>query len=218
VIAHLSGELLEKHVQRLVVGVGGVGYEVLVPLSTFYAVGEPGQRVTLRIHTRVTDDAIQLFGFQTALEQQLFERLIAVTGIGPKIALSALSGIEPAELVRAVRQNDIARLTRVPGIGRKTAERLALELKDRLPEGVGVDQVDIAPGRDSVKDDVLSALVNLGYQRAAVEQTVEQVAKRAKVEDFEPMLREVLKDLARGAGRRSSTRHVRTRTHSTSRI
>jgi Holliday junction DNA helicase RuvA len=197
VIAHLSGELLEKHVQRLVVGVGGVGYEVLVPLSTFYAVGEPGQRVTLRIHTRVTEAAIQLFGFQTALEQQLFERLIAVTGIGPKIALSALSGIEPAELVRAVRQNDIARLTRVPGIGRKTAERLALELKDRLPDGVGAEQVEAARGRDSVKDDVLSALVNLGYQRAAVEKTVEQVAKRATVEAFEPMLREVLKDLAR---------------------
>jgi Holliday junction DNA helicase RuvA len=197
VIAHLSGELLEKHVQRLVVEVGGVGYEVLVPLSTFYAVGEPGQPVVLRIHTRVTEDAIQLFGFQTALEQQLFERLISVTGIGPKIALSALSGIEPVELVRAVRQSDVARLTRIPGIGRKTAERLVLELKDRLPEGVAADQVEAVPTGGSVKDDVLSALVNLGYQRAAIEKTVEQVAKRMKIEDFEPMLREVLKELAR---------------------
>jgi Holliday junction DNA helicase RuvA len=197
VIAHLSGELLEKHVQRLVVEVGGVGYDVLVPLSTFYAVGEPGQRVALRIHTRVTEDAIQLFGFQTALEQQLFERLISVTGIGPKIALSALSGIEPVELVRAVRQSDVARLTRIPGIGRKTAERLALELKDRLPDGVGADQAETVPTGDSVKDDVLSALVNLGYQRATVEKTVDQVAKRSKLDEFEALLREVLKELAR---------------------
>jgi Holliday junction DNA helicase RuvA len=197
VIAHLSGELLEKHVQRLVVEVGGVGYDVMVPLSTFYAVGEPGQRVALRIHTRVTEDAIQLFGFQTALEQELFERLISVTGIGPKIALSALSGIEPVELVRAVRQSDVARLTRIPGIGRKTAERLALELKDRLPDGVGADQAETVPTGDSVKDDVLSALVNLGYQRATVEKTVDQVAKRSKIDEFEALLREVLKELAR---------------------
>ena len=200
-IAHLSGELLEKHVQRLVVEVGGVGYEVLVPLSTFYAVGDAGQRVTLRIHTRVTEDAIQLFGFQTSLEQQLFERLISVSGVGPKIALSALSGIEPAELVRALRQSDVARLTRIPGIGRKTAERLVLELKDRLPEGVEADQAAAAPAGDSVKDDVLSALVNLGYQRAAVEKTVEKVTRRSTADDFEPLLREVLKELAR-LGRR----------------
>jgi Holliday junction DNA helicase RuvA len=197
VIAHLSGELLEKHVQRLVVEVGGVGYDVLVPLSTFYAVGDPGQRVALRIHTRVTDDAIQLFGFQTELEQQLFERLISVTGIGPKIALSALSGIEPVELVRAVRQSDVARLTRIPGIGRKTAERLVLELKDRLPDGVAADQAATMPSGDSVKDDVLSALVNLGYQRGAIERTVDQVVKRSKIDNFEPILREVLKELAR---------------------
>jgi holliday junction DNA helicase RuvA len=197
VIAHLSGELLEKHVQRLVVGVGGVGYEVLVPLSTFYAVGEPGHPVALRIHTRVTDDAIQLFGFQTPLEQQLFERLISVSGIGPKIALSALSGIEPAELVRAVRLSDIARLTRIPGIGRKTAERLVLELKDRLPDTGAADPAETTPAGDSVKDDVLSALVNLGYQRGAVEKTVERITTRSTVEDFELLLREVLKELAR---------------------
>lgn len=196
-IAHLSGELLEKHVQRLVVEVGGVGYEVLVPLSTLYAVGEPGHRVALRIHTRVTEDAIQLFGFQTALEQQLFERLIAVSGIGPKIALAALSGIEPAELVRAVRQSDVARLTRIPGIGRKTAERLVLELKDRLPDGAAAGEAEAVPSGDSVKDDVLSALVNLGYQRTAVEKTVEKITRRSPAGDFEPLLREVLKELAR---------------------
>jgi holliday junction DNA helicase RuvA len=197
VIAHLSGELLEKNVQRLVIEVGGVGYEVLVPLSTLYAVGEPGQRVALRIHTRVTEEAIQLFGFQTSLEQQLFERLISVSGIGPKIALSALSGIEPAELVRAVRQGDVARLTRIPGIGRKTAERVVLELKDRLPDVAAADQVEAVPAGESIKDDVLSALVNLGYQRAVVEKTVEKVTRGSAAGDFEPLLREVLRELAR---------------------
>jgi Holliday junction DNA helicase RuvA len=153
--------------------------------------------VALRIYTRVTDDAIQLFGFQTPLEQQLFERLISVSGIGPKIALSALSGIEPAELVRAVRQSDVARLTRIPGIGRKTAERVVLELKDRLPDGITADQAETTPVGDSARDDVLSALVNLGYQRAAVEKTVEKIARRSTVDDFELLLREVLKELAR---------------------
>jgi Holliday junction DNA helicase RuvA len=199
VIAHLAGALLEKHVQRLVVDVGGVGYEVLVPLSTFYAVGEPGGRVALRVHTRVTDDAIQLFGFHSALELQLFERLIGVNGIGPKLALAVLSGIEPAELVRAVRQGDVARLTRTPGIGRKTAERIVLELKDRLSGELAVPDTttDVDAAGGSVRDDVLSALVNLGYQRAAVEKAVDQVLRRPGTSDFEPALREVLKELSR---------------------
>jgi Holliday junction DNA helicase RuvA len=197
VIAYLSGALLEKHVQRLVVDVGGVGYEVLVPLSTFYAVGDPGGAVTLRVHTRVTDDAIQLFGFHTALEQRLFERLISVNGIGPKLALAVLSGIEPGELVRAVRQGDVARLTRTPGIGRKTAERLVLELKDRLPTDDTVPETPAPTSGDGVREDVLSALVNLGYQRASVEKAVGQVFSRLDAPDFEPALREVLKELAR---------------------
>jgi Holliday junction DNA helicase RuvA len=197
VIAHLSGTLLEKHVQRLVVEVGGVGYEVLVPLSTFYAVGEPGGRLALRVHTRVTDDAIQLFGFHTPLEQRLFERLIAVSGIGPKVALAVLSGIEPGELIRAVRQADLARLTRIPGVGRKTAERIVLELKDRLPAGGEAGAPDLEPSGDAVRDDVLSALLNLGYQRSTVEKTVNGVVRRLGVRDFEPLLREVLKELSR---------------------
>ena len=196
-IAHLSGTLLEKHVQRLVVEVGGVGYEVLVPLSTFYAVGDPGARLALRIHTRVTDDAIQLYGFHTPLEELLFERLIAVNGIGPKVALAVLSGIEPSELVRAVRQADLARLTRIPGIGRKTAERLVLELKDRLPESADAGPADAVPAGDDVRDDVLSALLNLGYQRSTVEKTVDAVVRRVETRDFEPLLREVLKELSR---------------------
>jgi Holliday junction DNA helicase RuvA len=197
VIAHLSGALIEKHVQRLVVDVGGVGYEVLVPLSTYYAVGEPGGQVALRVHTRVTDDAIQLFGFHTPLEQRLFERLISVNGIGPKLGLAVLSGIEPAELVRAVRQGDVGRLTRIPGIGRKTAERIVLELKDRLPTDVAVPDAAVEETTGAVRDDVLSALVNLGYQRSAVEKAVDQVLGRLGSSDFEPALREVLKELSR---------------------
>ena len=119
-IAHLAGRLLEKHVQRLVVDVGGVGYEVIVPLSTFYGVGEPGAAIALRIHTHVREDALQLFGFATSLELSLFERLIAVNGIGPKVALSVLSGIEPPDLVRAIRQADLARLI---GAGRQKVNR-----------------------------------------------------------------------------------------------
>lgn len=195
-IAHLSGTLLEKHVQRLVVDVSGVGYEVLVPLSTFYAVGDPGARVSLGIHTRVTDDAIQLYGFQTSFERTLFERLISVNGIGPKLALAVLSGIEPSELVRSLRTNDVARLTSIPGIGRKTAERLVLELKDRMPAGADGGEAAPVPG-DSLRDDILSALVNLGYQRNSVEKTVDLVMRRVEARDFETLLREILKETSR---------------------
>ena len=193
-IAHLSGLLVEKHLQRLIVDVGGVGYDVLVPLSTMYAIGDPGAKVALRIHTHVREDALQLFGFATPLEQQLFERLISVSGIGPKLGLSVLSGIEPEELMRAIRASDVARLTRIPGVGRKTAERLVLELKDRLPQTdvVSPDVPFVAPG-DDVRDDLLSALVNLGYHRANVEKTVDKVLQGAEDRSFEPLLRSTLK-------------------------
>jgi len=194
VIAHLSGTLLEKHVQRLIVDVGGVGYDVQVPLSTFYAVGEPGARVTLRIHTHVREDALQLFGFGSALELQIFERLLAVNGIGPKLALAVLSGIEPDALIRAVRQSDVGRLTTIPGVGKKTAERLIIELRDRLPK-MDLAEPSEAPG-DSVRGDVLSALLNLGYQRSGAEKAIDKVLRRDDGRDFEPLLREVLKELA----------------------
>lgn len=195
-IAHLTGALLDKQVQRLVIDVGGVGYEVYVPLSTFYSLGDPGSRVALRIHTYVRDSAIQLFGFATPLEIALFERLIAVSGIGPKVALGVLSGIEPADLVRAVRQADLARLTRIPGVGRKTAERLVVELKDRLPDA-GAGSPDASASADGdVRDDVLSALANLGYQRAAAEAAVTKVLRASADRDFEAVLRLVLKALA----------------------
>jgi Holliday junction DNA helicase RuvA len=193
----LAGTLLEKHLQRLVVDVGGVGYDVHVPLSTIYATGEPGSAVRLRVHTHVTDDAIRLFGFQTTLELTLFERLISVSGIGPRVALAVLSGIEPAELVRALRGGDLVRLTRIPGVGRKTAERLVLELKDRLPSEVPGDEPEVPDPGDDLRSDVLSALVNLGYQRNAVEKTVDKVLKAGEADDFESVLRAVLRELAR---------------------
>ena len=135
-IARLSGLVAEKTPSRIVVDVAGVGYDVLVPLSTFYVLGEPGAAVTLRIHTHVREEVIALYGFATRLEQDLFERLIAINGIGPKLALAVLSGIEPVELIRAVRTQDVARLTGIPGVGKKTAERIGLELKDRLPSSL----------------------------------------------------------------------------------
>lgn len=195
-IAHLAGTLLEKHVQRLVVDVGGVGYDVQVPLSTFYAVGEPGARVTLRVHTHVREDALQLFGFVSALELSLFQRLIAVSGIGPKVALAVLSGIEPVDLIRAVRGSDIARLTRIPGVGKKTSERIVVELRDRLPTMEEPPASDAAPEAGDVRDNLLSALTNLGYQRASVEKTVDAVLRKIESREFEPLLREVLKSLS----------------------
>jgi Holliday junction DNA helicase RuvA len=196
VIAHLAGALLDKQVQRLVIDVGGVGYEVFVPLSTFYGLGDPGSRVALRIHTHVRDSAIQLFGFATALEMALFERLISVSGIGPRVALAVLSGIEPADLVRAVRQSDVARLTRIPGVGRKTAERILVELRDRLPEASSGTATPPAEPADEVRNDVLSALANLGYQPAPAESALKKVLRDHAARDFETVLRLALKTLA----------------------
>jgi holliday junction DNA helicase RuvA len=207
-IAWLRGHLLEKHPNRLLVDVHGVGYDVQVPVSTFYQAGEPGADVTLRIHTHVREDQIALFGFASGLEQQLFERLIGVNGIGPKLALAVLSGIEPKDLVTAVQQADAARLTRIPGVGRKTAERITLELRDRLPAiadaPAAAGAVDDAHA--SLRDDVMSALVNLGYQRPAVEKAVESVLKAASPAGaanaadghaFESTLRHALRQLSR---------------------
>lgn len=200
-IAHLTGQLREKdlrRVQRLVIDVHGVGYEVLAPLSTVYTLGEAGATVSLRIHTHVREDVLQLFGFATALEQMLFERLIGVSGVGPKLALAILSGVEPSDLVRAIRGNDLGRLTAIPGVGRKTAERLVVELRDRLAQDVGESPAEPATADAVVRDDLLSALANLGYQRAAAEKAVDRVLGRsAGIAGFEPALREVLKELAR---------------------
>ena len=196
-IAFLRGTLLDKQPNRVIVDVQGVGYEVHVPLSTFYVLGEPGAAVTLRIHTHVREDVIALYGFQTRLEQDLFERLIAINGVGPKLALAVLSGIEPAELIRAVRTQDVARLTSIPGIGKKTAERIGLELKDRLPasfQAAGPAAAPSTPG-DQLRDDLLSALVNLGYQRPVAEKAVEKILRAQPEARFEAALKDVLRAL-----------------------
>ncbi len=201
-IAFLRGRVFDKQPNRVIVDVGGVGYDVFVPLSTFYTVGDPGAEITLRVHTHVREDQLALFGFATSLEQTVFERLIAISGIGPKLALSVLSGIEPRELVAAVQREDIARLTRIPGVGKKTAERIALELRDRLPKAIeAVATGAPAPSADdTLREDLVSALTNLGYHRQAIDKTVENVIGRAAGGEggrFEDLLRAALKELSR---------------------
>jgi holliday junction DNA helicase RuvA len=200
VIAHLRGKVFSKQPNRVVVDVSGVGYDVFVPLSTFYGMGEPGTETALRIHTHVREDALQLFGFATALEQELFERLISVSGIGPKVALAVLSGIEPKELLRAIERGDLARLTAIPGVGKKTSERIVLELKDRLPR-VSADAAPVAGDGDStpapLQDDVISALVNLGYHRPLAEKAASSAVRVAPDAGFERTLKQALRELAK---------------------
>lgn len=198
-IAHLRGTLLEKHPSRLIVEVAGVGYDVQVPLSTFYVLGEPGAQVALRVHTHVREDTIALYGFATPLERELFERLIGISGIGPKLALAVLSGIEPVELIKAIRLQDVARLTAIPGVGKKTAERIGLELKDRLPVALqAAGQAPAEAPEDQLRSDLLSALLNLGYQRAMAEKAIEAALKGSPDTGFEEALRAVLRGLMRG--------------------
>jgi len=198
-IAYLRGTILDKQPNLIIVDVQGVGYEVHVPLSTYYEVGDTGTEVALRIHTHVREDALHLYGFLTPLEQQLFERLIGISGIGPKLAVAVLSGIEPGELVGAIQRGDVARLTGIPGIGRKTAERIVLELKDRLAR-ITVPDVDhaaaVSPG-DRVRDDVLSALQNLGYHRPLAEKAVNSTLPSISAPSFEHALKAALRELMR---------------------
>jgi len=202
VIAHLRGKIFEKSPNRIVVDVNGVGYEVFVPLSTFYGLGEPGADISLRVHTHVREDALTLYGFATMLEQELFERLIGVSGIGPKVALAVLSGIEPQELMRAIERADLARLTAIPGVGKKTSERIVLELKDRLPRGQVAAAIGgtAAAAPPALRDDVVSALVNLGYHRPLAEHAVDAAMKTlgpSPDAGFERMLKTALRELAK---------------------
>jgi Holliday junction DNA helicase RuvA len=199
VIAHLRGRILAKQPNRIIVDVNGVGYDVMVPLSTFYGLGETGAEIALRIHTHVREDALLLYGFATVLEQDLFERLIGISGIGPKVALAVLSGIEPKELVRAVERGDVARLTAIPGVGKKTSERMVLELKDRLPRAHGAAGTagELAPQAPVMRDDVLSALMNLGYHRPLAETAVDVALKATPDGGFELTLKQALRELAR---------------------
>ena len=197
-IANLHGRLLEKQPSRLIIDVNGVGYELQVPLSTFYGLGEIGTDVSLRVHTHVREDTLALFAFATRLELELFERLIAISGVGPRLALAVLSGIEPADLVRAVQGGDVARLTGIPGVGKKTAERIGLELKDKLPATPVIEQVEgETPSHDGdLRGDVLSALLNLGYHRALAERALDSAMKVGDG-DVEQMLRQALRELAK---------------------
>ncbi len=197
-IAHLRGRVLEKHPNRLIVEVGGVGYDVQVPLSTFYSCGDPGADIALRIHTHVREDVLALYGFATPLELTMFDKLIGVNGIGPKLALAVLSGIDALDLVRAIERNDVARLVVIPGVGKKTAERICVELRDRLPKEI--DRTTGATGQtpaSAMRDDMVSALVNLGYHRQTIDKVIDQLFDSTKEQRFEDLLRSALKQLSR---------------------
>jgi len=194
-IAHLRGRLLTKHPNQAVVETGGVGYDVTITIPTFSDLPAVGNEVALHIHTHVREDQIALYGFLRPAEKQLFEKLITVSGIGPKLAITILSGMPADEMVAAIRGNDIARLTRIPGIGKKTAERMVLELRDKLPPAGA--ETPAAPTITAMEEDVLSALMNLGYQRPAAERALLSATKNEKDATFEAMFRNTLAALAK---------------------
>jgi Holliday junction DNA helicase RuvA len=195
-IALLRGTLVEKHPNQVIVEAGGVGYDVLIPISTYSALPEAGSEVRLRIHTHVREDTLALFGFLTGEEKTIFERLISVSGIGPSLAVKVLSGMATSDLIPAIRNGSVELLVRIPGVGRKTAERMVLELKDKL-EGIGAVSV---PGLaekpasvlSTLDQDVLSALLNLGCNRAAAEAAVRKAKAAGAPTDFEPLFRKSL--------------------------
>jgi holliday junction DNA helicase RuvA len=195
-IAHLRGKLLTKHPNQAIVETGGVGYDVTISVPTFSDLPAVGAEVALHIHTHVREDALALYGFLRASEKTLFEKLITVSGIGPKLAVTILSGMAADEMTGAIRGNDIARLTRIPGIGKKTAERMVLELRDKLPPA-GQAPAPAVSTMSATEEDVLSALVNLGYQRAAAEKALIVVAKNGKDGSFDVLFREALAALTK---------------------
>ena len=202
-IAFLSGKLLEKEANSVIVDVGGVGYEVSIPLSTFYELGEVGDEVQLRIYTNVREDAIQLFGFHTARERDIYLKLISVQGIGAKSGIAMLSGMNADEIIAAIRTENLGKLTGIPGVGKKTAERLVIELRDKIgelakgvPAGVSTSAVG-AMAADDVYEDALSALVNLGYQRAAADKALQQARNDGVEASVQKLLRAALQKLAK---------------------
>ena len=196
-IAHLRGTLLVKHPNQVIVETGGVGYDVTISVPTFSELPATGSGVALHIHTHVREDALSLYGFLRLAEKQLFERLLTVSGIGPKLAITILSGMPVDEMVGAIRSGDLARLTRIPGIGKKTAERMVLELRDKLPGAIPAAEPTVSQATP-IEEDVLSALVNLGYQRAAAEKAVLIATRAGKgQQNFEALFREALAALAR---------------------
>lgn len=205
-IAYLSGKLLEKQATSVIIDVGGVGYEVTIPLSTFYELGEVGDEIQLRIYTHVREDALQLFGFKTEREKQLYLKLISVQGIGAKSGVTMLSGMSADEIIVAIRTDNLARLTAIPGVGKKTAERLVIELRDKLNDlssGEVQQSLAVSGGQqnvpvDAVYDDALSALVNLGYQRNAAEKALKQAVQQGTEMSVQKLLRKSLQLLAKG--------------------
>jgi Holliday junction DNA helicase RuvA len=195
-IALLRGTLLEKHPNQVIVEAGGVGYDVLIPISTYSALPDTGSEVRLRIHTHVREDALSLFGFLTSEEKTIFEKLISVSGIGPSLAVKVLSGMSTADLIPAIRNGSVEHLVRIPGVGRKTAERMVLELKDKL-EGLDTTPIPGLAARPAaalspLEQDVLSALLNLGCNRAAAEAAVRKAKSTGAPPDFEPFFRKSL--------------------------
>lgn len=191
-IGHLRGVLLEKHPNQVLIEAGGVGYEVQIPVSTFSVLPGVGEQVGLRIHTHVREDALSLFGFLSAGEKQLFERLISVSGIGPKLAITVLSGLPAAELVTAIRENRLEQLVRIPGVGKKTAERMVLELRDKLDLFAAPSAREAPPGApalSSVEMDVVSALVNMQCKPAAAEDAVRKAKEAGEPQEFEALFR-----------------------------
>src|SRR6202142_3696124 len=195
-IAHLRGRLLTKRPNQAIVETAGVGYEINISVPAFSELPNLGTEVSLHIHTHVREDLIALYGFLRPSEKLLFEKLLTVSGIGPKLAITILSGMAADEMVGAIRGNDVARLTRIPGIGKKTAERMVLELRDKLPEGAPA-LAPAVPAMSATEEDVLSALVNLGYQRAAAEKALSIAAKNGKGGSFDVMFRDALAALSK---------------------
>lgn len=200
-IAFLSGKLLEKHANTVIVDVGGVGYEVTIPLSTFYELGDAGSDVQMRIYTHVREDAIQLFGFKTNRERDLYLKLISVQGVGAKSGITMLSGMSADEIILAIRTNDLGRLTTIPGVGRKTAERLVIELRDKVGEFADGESAPsgsthVLPA-DQVFEDALSALTNLGYQRSLAEKALKQAVQDGTEVSVQKLLRRGLQLLAK---------------------
>ena len=196
-IAHLRGTLLAKHPNQAIVETHGVGYDVTISVPTFSEMPAAGSEVALHVHTHVREDALSLYGFLRLAEKHLFEKLLTVSGIGPKLAITILSGMPADEMVNAIRGGDVARLTRIPGIGKKTAERMVLELRDKLPASTGAAEVS-APAATPVEEDVLSALVNLGYQRATAEKALNAARGAASgAKGFDALFREALRALAK---------------------
>ena len=192
-IGRLAGTLLEKNPPQIVVEAGGVGYEVEVPMSTFYNLPASGERVMLLTHLVVREDAHLLYGFGTEAERRAFRQLLKISGVGARTALAVLSGLSVAELIEAVAMQESGRLVKIPGIGRKTAERLVLELRDKLPPS-GTNQVHVVPSLSATQEDVLSALMNLGYQRPAAEKALRSVEKNGS---FDAMFRAALAVMAK---------------------